>query len=489
MIALLTVLTLAAGISGDLRVRAEHSWPDPAGITEGLWQGNALSFYERLRIHAGPWDSVLLTEKDPGEEWGDLLTGGVSFTDQGILKVAAGALRVNLAHGLMFSHPGPFSGGDPLNLSKTPNWRLRIDLSESPGANDADPLTGAAVEYHLSDLTFSTVLGWSNIDPGSSGLHRTVSELESRRSVQEKLAVLRAGFGPVGLSSAWIRQNGDSLSTSFTRVGADFLFQTEEKDAVFTGEITSDLDSTLNFVVSGSRGLADLRHALTISRYTGNWPRSAGTMGPDHRIGAGYGVRWRPVQKVTVDAGVLILDKEEEDSYKAGVQFTERLTSRTSLTQRMKFTATAEERTFRAQITTSWSPYSDLTLSLKVPVTWYRSNSNPDENGTGLEVRLKHSPLAELDLTASASAASTGGWNSRVYAYSLSFPGEFGSKALYNSSVLLQGAVSVHISEDATLRLKGAWYSMDGAESLGSGSSETEGPSRTSAGVQLDWSF
>ena len=487
MTVLLTILTLVASISGDFRVRAEHGWPDPAGIREDLWAGNAAAFYQRLHFDLGPWSTVLLTEKDPGEEWGDLITGGVSYTDPEVFNMAAGGLRVQLAHGLILCHPGPWSGGDPLSLSKTPNWRMRLEVSESPGANDADPLTGVAAEYHFSRVSISTVLGWSKIDSGSSGLHRTESEIENRRVIEEKLAVLRAGFGPVGISAAYLDHVEDSSEESFSRIGADFLFESD--DALLTGEIAADFDSTFNFLLSGSRNLADIRHALTVSRYTGNWARSAGSMGTNHRIGAGYGFRWRPYRGITVDAGALVLDRDEEDSFKAGFQLSERVGSRTDLTQRLKLTATEEERTYRAQVTASWSPYSDLTLSLKVPVTWFRSDTAPDENGTGVEVRLKHSPMTVLDITASAAASSTSGWNSRIYAYSLSFPGEFGSRALYNSSALLQGAVSIHISRSTVLRIKGAWYTMEGAEFLGSGSSETEGPSRTSAGMQLDWDF
>ncbi len=487
MTATLAILLLVTGISGDFRMRAEQSWPDPAGITENLWRGSSISFYERLRFDFGLWSTVLLTEKDPGEEWGDLITGGVSYTDPDVIRAAAGALRVQFAHGLILCHPGPWSGGDPLSLSKAPGWRMRMELSESPGANDADPLTGAAVEYLFNRVTISTVLGWSKIDTGSSGLHRTETEIENRRAVDEKLAVVRTGSGPVGISFAFTQQSEDSTEESFSRIGIDFFGENE--DAVFTGEAASDLDSTFNFLISGSRGLADFRHALTVSRYTGNWPRSAGSFGTNHRIGAGYGLRWRPAQGITLDAGALVLDREEEDSFKAGFQLSERVGNRTSLTQRFKLTATEEERTFRTQVAASWSPFSDLTLTLKVPAAWYISHSDPDENGTGVEIRLKHSPVTDLDITVSAAAGSTNGWNSRIYAYSLSFPGEFGSQALYNSSVLLQGAVSAHISESAIFRLKGSWYSMEGAEFLGSGSSETEGPSRTSAGIQIDWDY
>ena len=489
MITLVAILALFSTSAGDFRVRAEHSWPEPVGILDNLWQGSALSFYQRLRFDYGQWSTVVFTEKDPGEEWGDLISGGIGWDASANFKAVAGALRVQFSHGLLLSHPGSWSAGDPLALSKTPSFRMRLDLSESPGGNDAEPLTGAAAEYNLNSLTISTVLGWSKTDTGSSGLHRTESELENRRAVEEKMAALRLGVGPAGISAVHMVSTEETSEESVTRIGADFQLQAE--DAVFTGEVAADLDSTFNFLLSGSRGQSDFRHALSVSRFTGNWPRSGAESGTSHRIGAGYGLNWRPSDRVTLDAGLQILDTYEENQWKLGLQLSERIAPRTSLSQRFKLTASEEERTYRIQASSTWSPYSDLTLTIKIPFTIFQNSANPDENenGTGLEIRLKHSPVASVDLTVSAAAASTNGWNSRIYAYSLSFPGEFGSTALYNSSTLLQGAVSLHISERASLRLKGSFYNMEGAESCGSGSSETAGSSRTSAGMQLDWDF
>lgn len=489
MITLITILAVLGNSSGDFRVRAEQGWPAPAGIVENLWQGSSLSFYQRLCVDFDRWHSVIFTEKDPGEEWGDLITGGVGWNASDNFKAVAGALRVQFAHGLVLSHPGPWSGGDPLALSKTPPFRMRLDLSESPGANDAEPLTGAAAEYTFNSLSISTVLGWSKTDTGSSGLHRTESELDNRRAVEEKLAAVRVGLGPAGISAVHTVTTFETETESVTRLSSDFQLQAE--DAVFTGEVASDFDSTFNFLLSGSRGQSDFRHALSISRFTGNWPRSGGSSTTNHKISAGYGVRWRPIDRVTLDAGLQILDTGEEDRWKLGLQLSERIACRTSLTQRFKLTSTEEERTYRIQVSSTWSPHSDLTFTVKLPVALYQNTGNPaeDENGAGIEIRLKHSPFALIDITVSAAAASTDGWNSRIYAYSLSFPGEFGSRALYNSSAILQAAVSLHISESTALRLKGSFYNMEGAESCGSGSSETAGSSRTSAGMQLDWGF
>ncbi len=66
MITLIAILAILGTSSGDFRVRAEQSWPDPAGIVENLWQGSSLSFYQRLCVDFERWHTVVFTEKDPG---------------------------------------------------------------------------------------------------------------------------------------------------------------------------------------------------------------------------------------------------------------------------------------------------------------------------------------------------------------------------------------------------------------------------------------
>lgn len=486
---LLIIAILNSGVSGDNRIRSEYAWPSPAGVLNKTWQSNALSYYQRLRLSYDRWHTILLTEKDTGEEWGDLLTGGVSYSNPDKFSFAAGGLRVQFAHGLVLSHPGPWSSTDPLALSKSPKWRMRSEVSESPSANDANPFNGFSSIYTMGHYSFATALGWSHIDSGSSGLHQTETELNNQGSLTDKLAAIRVGYKSFGLSFAYSEQEEEQEGTveSFPRVGFDFNYENE--NSVLTGELAMANDSSANFIVSAGRGLPQFRHTLTLSRNTTNLPRSSGIFGSNHILGAGYGIRWRPLNNFTIDAGALFFDREDEDLFKAALQFSERLPNRFILTERVKISSSSSATITQAQIQAAWSPFSDLTLSLKVPFAFYRSNEDEDENGGGVEIRLKHTPSPIIDLVVSAAAASTNGWNSRIYAYSLSFPGEFGSKPLYNSSRLIQSSISLHLSEEVILRIKAAWFSMPGEEYLGSGDNETEGSSKTTAGVQLDWKF
>jgi hypothetical protein len=347
-------------------------------------------------------------------------------------------------------------------------------------------LTGAAAGFSTGQISLAGVLGRSSIDPGESGLHRSPGEVDSRRSVTEDLGAFRAGWGPAGVSFTSVSRTSDSTESS-TRVGADIYLP--GKQSLLTGEFVTDLDSVTNFVLSATRGLPEFRHGLTISRNTGGMPRTAGAMGTNHTVGAGYGVRVRTISWLIMDGGLLVLQREEDNRVKAAMQFTESLAGRTELSQRVTFSHSQSEETISGRLTAGWNPGRNLALSLKVPFCFHSSEEGGSERGAGIETRLRHRVSPRLEYSLSGAACSTDGWASRVYAYALSFPGQFGSTALYNSSVLLQAAVSVHISPDAVLRGKYSWHLMQGEESLGSGYEETPGSSRNAAGLQLDWKF
>ncbi len=485
MISILLML-IPLQISGETRIRGEFSFPEPRGCAEGYWAGSSMAFYQRLLLSSGKWSAVILTEKDPGEDWGDLIAGGTGYHDPGGVTAAAGALRVQFARGLLLSNSGSWGSTDPLALSKPGSWRLRIEPAESPGLSDARPLIGAGALVPAGGFRLAAVFSRSGLDTGSSGLHRSPFEIESSGSVTRSLGAFRAGRGPVGLSFAAVSDETDSSRVSTACLGADLLLQGEE--ALLNAEFATDLDSVNNFVVSASRGGPGLRHGITVSRSFGELPGTWGGQGTEHLLGTGYGTRWKPRDHLALEAGVLYLRRTDDDRLRTGIQLTEIPGNRTEFGQRVSYTWTTGEETLSGRAFFRWTPSPGVTLSLKVPFSAYRG-SGIGEEGFGTEARLRHRTGRRFEFGLSAAGCSTDGWNSRVYAYSLSFPGEFGSIAMYGKTFLLQASAMVNLSPEAVLRARGSWYFREGEEVLGSGWEETEGPSRTTLGVQLDWGF
>jgi hypothetical protein len=482
----LLIASAVTAFFGDVRLRAADAWPTPRGVTEDHWAGNSLFFYQRIRFSVSDASFVLLTEKDPGEEWCDLIAGGAGYRKNEWLA-AAGMLRVQFATGLVLSSAGQWASADPLSLSKPVSWRIRLEPSESPGDNDPGGLVGAGAQFTAGRLSLASVAASRRADPGGTGLHRSPAEIASRGSLRNDLLAFRAGWGSVGITLAGISSRTDSARTEGLRFGADINLTGDTHGLV--GEIALEGDSVVNFIASASRGTPSFRHGVTVSRNISPYPEGSHELGSTHRAGAGYGFRLRLLPNLLMDTGMLYLDKGETANVKAGVQMEFSPGGRTEIGSRLSLSSSsADETTLSGRLTASWSPGRNTTLSLKLPYSAYRSE---DENqfGAGLEARLRHRTLYGLEYSLSAAAAETDGWPSRVYAYNLSFPGEFGSRALYGSSALLQGAVSMHISEQATIRVKTGWYTRRGEESLGTGYETTEGPSRTWAALQFDCKF
>jgi hypothetical protein len=104
-------------------------------------------------------------------------------------------------------------------------------------------------------------------------------------------------------------------------------------------------------------------------------------------------------------------------------------------------------------------------------------------------MKLRYSPAERIGVDLGGAACSTDGYNSRVYAGGSSFPGVFGSTALYDRTLLLFAQLSVELTEDLTVRAAASRRVVEDALFLGSGWEETEGDSRTELGFQLDYAF
>ena len=103
LVLLVVLLALAsASHPGGMRMRLLRRWPGCRGTIEGVYAGDEWSFLERVEFSLPSAFSlqyslggVMLLEKDRGEEWVDLVSGGLSLESQGYpgLSVYAGWLK------------------------------------------------------------------------------------------------------------------------------------------------------------------------------------------------------------------------------------------------------------------------------------------------------------------------------------------------------------------------------------------------------------
>lgn len=487
------LLSAAAAVhaSGDIRMRLSRRFPACRGTLEGAYAGDEWSFLDRVRFADGPLEGVLLLDKDRGERWVDLVSGGLSFSPSGDdgAVVLAGWLEATLGSGMVLAHPGAWSGSDPSTWSKPPSPRGRLRLASGSWSADGNGLTGVAGRFQVGGTAVELLQGVSWIDPSEGGCHRTAGELESKGTVREVLSALRVSGGGLGVTAAagWERDGG---SVDWQRAGADLQVRLGSLDISGEGAVgLLEGRASLAWKGSLSQDLSRWRHSLTVFGVPDSFP--SGRSSPPAGVGPGpglrYGFRWKALTGTTLSAGAsagfggeggLVLSAGVEHRFGSGAA------------GRLGFRRSDDGDGTGSRLlgAFTWEPGNDLSLTGRVQLTAWRSGDS-SEAGGAVELRMRCPVTGWLRLGAGAAAFSTDGYDSRVYAAEIAFPGEFGSAVLYGRGFMLQAAVSVHLRESLDLRSRITWETKEDVDRMGSGWEETAGRERTCAGLQLDYGF
>ena len=498
----LTVLLLLgfAGIvcsDGQLRTRIQRRWPDCRGTIEGQYAGDEYGFFHRILFETAGWNLVILLEKDRGEEWIDLVSGGLNFNwETGFLEsTKAGWLKAEFGSGLVLNHTGSWGGTDVDLACKPPHRRSRIELASGTSTNDGLPLTGVAAELSFSDFHLLLLQGYSRIDPVSGGYHRTENEIENRQSVTELLSALRISCNFIGFSIAAASES-DAGDEQWQRIGIDWEFGNREELLVFGGELAVGHDSsgTHTAVMTGpSIQFNRSRQSLIFYSYPEGFPdeRMLPARGNPGKKGIVFGARTR----ISETAISLSADLYQSFSDELSEGFTGKLKIQQEFQNGFEsFLKTRLNRndegetSFLGTLGLNWFPSDLLHVSVRIHKSTFSSDSTTG-SGNAAELVLKIRPSNLLNLKISCGTFNTDDYDSRVYFTRVSFPGQYSSAPVYGKGFLLQASVSFQLEDDMTLRSMVSKRVIDNAESIGSGFEETSGGSRTEAGIQIDYSF
>lgn len=480
----LLLLLPSAGSCSDVLFRLGRRFPDSRGTLDGIWAGDQFEFLHRTRLALGGFSLALVTEKDGGEDWCDLVTAGAAFDDSARgLCAAAGWLRADLGSGLILSHPSDWSGGPGME-AKPPTLASKLEPASSAGCSDAEPLLGAGMSFQAGRFSFITVGASSRVDPSGEGLHRTESELAAEGSVREDLLGLRAGTGCWGLGAA----AADDSRGRWSRMGLDFDgrmagvgltaeaalgFQGSEASEAFWGCIHEELDG--------------LRFCAGIFRHPEGFPsrRSAMPVGMSCEEGAGAAFVWKPGASWTTEGSAVSALRHEASTGSAELSLEKRMTSAFDLGLRFRRTSRDDEDSFRLLGSSSWRPAGGVVLSTAVQ----RTGAGRSSSGTGAEARLKILLDGELTVRLAAAGFVTDDYDSRVYLGELSFPGDFGSVQQWGEGFYLQAAVGCPIGTGSSIAGRVGYLRKGSVEAIGEGSDQTEGPSRLEATIQFRSDF
>ncbi len=490
-------LLLITGISfteGDLRFRLQRRLPDCRGTLENYYTGNEFDFYSRFRFRSDLWRFIFLTDKARGEEWADIIAGGASWTPEGhpVSSVSAGWLKADLGTGLVMSFPGRFSSLSELSMYKPPNSRNRIEPATSPWGCRAEPLTGIGIMLQAGGMDISILTALSPIDSICGGYHRTVSEVLGRSALTEKLAAVRVSWQHLGITAAAASRN-ETPEYRWFRCGTDWNANVGSLN--LAGEAAAGTDSSGTAIAgwgSLSQEFSEFRHMLTVLHNPPGYPsdRTSPPISRECDIGICYGFRWKMFPGMALKAGTGTYFNQDTSLLLASIEAAYRFPWSMEAAIGLRTRTETDCASFRTWLGTTWQPQSRLKIRTKIQISgWSSSPEDSSETGVGIELKFRYIPRNWLTLNLGGAACSTDGYNSRVYASASSFPGEFGSTALYNKSFLFFFGVAAEISEGFFLRGAVERKIVEDTEFLGSGWEETEGDSRTELGFQLDYAF
>jgi hypothetical protein len=334
----------------------------------------------------------------------------------------------------------------------------------------------------------------------TDGYHRTEGEVESRGSVTEHLTGLRAEREAVGLTLAMGRETGDRKG-SWLRWGADIAVLSESSAIGLVSELVAGQTDSTSLSVGGyaSPCLESESFRACVAFYSLPeelpYRRMSSPYGGSGETGVALSARFRPVAGAVAGA---TLEYSGEDGLREDAGLEGRLRVdyrfRTGLETFLKLRASAGDPEGAGDLGATagldWQAEDYLRLSVRVHLARSRDEgSNTVSTGGAFETRVRMLLSPELEAKLSGAAYSTDDYDSRVYLYEIAFPGEFGCTSTQGEGLLMQAAIALNLDPRAVLRARLRWHSRENVESLGSGYEETEGGTRTEAGLQLDWNI
>lgn len=178
------------------RFRAEQRLQKTKGVTQNKYLSNELNSYERLRISSSNLEIGAVFEKDAGELYADGLIGGyVSMKDAAFIRqIVVGNFSISSGEGLLFAKNIASSKGS--NAVGQVRKRSSI-ISPNISTDEFRYFQGAASQLQFGEMS---VVGFysqrklpatldsngSVISFYTSGLYRTVGDLERRNTLDEK---------------------------------------------------------------------------------------------------------------------------------------------------------------------------------------------------------------------------------------------------------------------------------------------------------------
>lgn len=190
-------LPLIKNINLKYRSRVQNDLQNRAGFIDGDYAGSSYKIYNRFIIQANDkYQAGIISEKDAGEKpFNDFTSFHFAVRDLSLIKIlVAGDYNIEFGQGLVLWSPYGFSkSADAIYPVK----KKSRDIIPYTSTDENRFFRGAALSLAFSDFILSGYISKNKFDSNTNsitneilsvpetGLHRTQSEIENRKAVEE----------------------------------------------------------------------------------------------------------------------------------------------------------------------------------------------------------------------------------------------------------------------------------------------------------------
>lgn len=529
---------ITQNISINYRSRLQNDIQQRAGFIDGDYAGSSYKIYNRFIFKAyDNYQAAFISEKDAGEKsFNDFTSFHFAVRNLSFIKTfIAGDYNIEFGQGLALWSPYGFSKSADVIY---PVKKKSRDLVPYTSTNENRFFRGAALSFSINDFLFSGYFSKnkfdSNIDSVSgeilsiseTGLHRTQSEIDNRKSVEETFTGARLDYDPQNwikagflfynskFSNPFLSDNPLELNgNSFTYTSGYYNIYLNKinlfGEASYDGNTVASING-LELPISNS-----FSYVVLIRNYPSDYSNIHGfgfgekSGATENEFGIYNGFRWNSFigklnfyfdqfkfpgasfdSPLPTEGNEILADlvtkpfKNIETKFRFKLEnkeVTELINGEDQILRRLR-------QNFRTELIYDIS--KTLRIKSRFEISDYSINSAAiSEQGILLYQEVRYLPLKDFTFYGRITFFRTDSFNSAIYVYENDLVGVFNNIALFGEGIRLYLLARYKILNFIQLSFKYAETYKPAENTLSSGNSLIEGNIDNKISIQLDVKF
>lgn len=519
-----------------VRSRAQYDLQTRRGFESGIYRGNRIKSYQRLRMRYGNnYSFGILAEKDAGEkDYNDFTTYFLKIDNFLNSKIIVGDYTAQFGQGLVLWSPYGFSKGSEAVATISRNARTFY----ANGSSDENRyFRGAAISTNFSGIGIDAFYSSNKIDANLdaqlnrvtsldiSGYHRTGNEINKRDELAITTAGFKLSFSPMinsQISIIHLKTDLDKKLTSnnpFSVEGKSFQFSSVSYQFIFdriyfTGETASNYSAVATINNLTLKITRQFSAVVSVRNYPRNYTTLyANGMGESsntiNEFGIYTGFKWNtgfgrfniyydqfkfpaPGFRNPRPANGNEYMMNYDYNIAKGTKLFFKIFSETKETVEEDdgVLSIFEKNIKKYRVSFIMNPSRNLRLKSLVEYISFRIKEiNYNENGYLIYQDVRYDAADFIRIYGRIELFNTDSYNTRLYAFENDLTGVLSNLPLYGKGLRWYFLVTVQLINSLRLSCKYSEMYKSDVKSIGSGFNEIEGNLDNRISLQLDFSM